>query len=72
MPAIELTHAELGHAYDAVDHGLCALDDMLSDSMRPQFYSDDEWAAMKENRDRWARVLSILADAIAETANAND
>jgi hypothetical protein len=72
MPAIELTHAELGHAYDAVYHGQCALDDMLSDSMRPQFYSDDEWAAMKENRDRWARVLSILADAIAETANAND
>ena len=72
MPTIEVTHAELGHLYDAADRGLCSLDDTLNDVQLQQFYSDDELSDMRENRGRWARVLTILANAIEETANAND
>ena len=72
MPTIDLTEAELGHLYDAVDRGICSLDDQLGDYREEPFYTDDEWAAMHADRVRWARMLGRLATAIEETANAND
>ena len=72
MPTIEVTHAELGHLYDAADRGLCSLDDQLGDYREELLYTQDDWSRMKANRDRWARVLTILARAIEENANAND
>jgi hypothetical protein len=72
MPMFDMTEAELGHLYDAVDRGICSLDDQLGDDCEEQFYSDEEWAAMHADRDRWARMLGRLATAIEETANADD
>ena len=71
MPTIERTHAELGHLYDAVDRGICSLDDQLGDYREEQFYSAEDWAAIRAARDRWARMLGRLAAAIEETTNAN-
>jgi hypothetical protein len=72
MPTIELTHAQLGHLYDASERGIQDLDEQLGDYREEQFYSAADWAKMRIKRDRWARVLSLLANAIEETANAND
>ena len=71
MPMIELTHAELGHLYDAVDRGICSLDDTLGDCQESQHYSEQDWSEMRISRDRWARMLGRLATAIEETADAN-
>lgn len=71
MPTIELTDAELGQLYDAVDRGLCSLDDQLTDRGELRFYSDRDWSKIKKDRDHWALLLGRLATAIEETASAN-
>jgi hypothetical protein len=72
MPTLDLTHAQLGHLYDAAGRGIADLDEQLGDCRAEQFYSAADWAKMHKMRDRWAKALEVLASAIEETANAND
>ena len=72
MPTLNLTHAQLGHLYDAAERGIQDLDEQMGDELELQFYSTNDVARWRKHRGYWAEVLELLGQAIEETANADD